>query len=167
MGRGIYGVIVITALLAGAGVETAQSSAAVIALPYRSATAQADPALESLVVALIAQERRAAGLRPLAVSTGLRGVSRDYGRELFARGFLSHRSPDGRDPLDRALAARIRFRRVGENLAYADDVRTAHTRLMASPPHRRNILSPAFGRLGVGVLSAGRGGVIVVQVFTD
>lgn len=166
MRRGIGGLIIITAFLA-AGAGTADSSAAVIPLPYRSTTAAADPVLEQLVVRLIDQERRAAGLRPLVVSAGLRAVSRRYGRELFARGFLTHRSQDGRDPLDRALAAGIPLRRVGENLAYAADVRTAHANLMASPPHRRNILSRAYGRIGVGVLNAGRRGVIVVQVFTD
>lgn len=167
MRRGIGGLIVIIALLGGAGAGTAHSSAAAIPLPYRSTTATEDPALESLIVQLIDQERRAVGLHPLLVSVHLRGVSRNYARELFARGFLTHRSQDGRDPLDRVVAAGVAFRRVGENLAYAADVYTAHRSLMASPPHRRNILSRAYGRIGVGVLNGGRGGVIVVQVFTD
>jgi uncharacterized protein YkwD len=55
---------------------------------------------------------------------------------------------------------------VGENLAYAPDVQTAHTELMASERHRQNILLPQFTLVGIAVLDGGPRGVIVVQNFS-
>ncbi|MGH2398971.1 MAG: CAP domain-containing protein [bacterium] len=152
----------------GAGVQAAPDpAAAVLKLPYRSLTAQTDGVLEELVLDLINRERRAAGVRPLAASTPLRTIARDHGRELFARGVLSHQAKDGRGVRKRFERAGIPFRIAGENVAYAEDIRTAHRELMDSSGHRRNILSPAFRRVGIGVLNAGEAGVVVVQNFSD
>jgi len=78
------------------------------------------------VLDLINRDRQAAGLRPLVASIPLRTVARDHGRELFARGILSHQARDGRSPRKRFDRAGIPFRFAGENVAYAEDVRTAH-----------------------------------------
>jgi uncharacterized protein YkwD len=140
---------------------------AVLKLPYRSVTAQTDDTLEQMVLDLTNRDRRAAGLRPLVASIPLRTVARDHGRELFAHGILSHQARDGRSPRDRFDRAGIPFRISGENVAYAEDVPTAHRRLMTSSGHRRNILSPAFRRVGIGVLNARGAGIVVVQDFAD
>lgn len=169
MGRLSAIVIAITAMAyVGVGVEAAPGPApAVLQLPYRSLIAQTDGLLEEIVLDLINRERRAAGVRPLAASTPLRAVARDHGRELFTRGVLSHQAKDGRGVRERFERTGIPFRVVGENVAYALDIRTAHRGLMESAGHRRNILSPAFRRVGIGVLNAGGAGVIVVQDFSD
>jgi len=111
--------------------------------------------------------RAVAGRRALAWDGTLRTVARDHGAEMFAFGFLSHRSRDGRLPWDRITNAGIRSRYVGENLAYAESVRAAQHLLMGSMEHRSNILSTNYHRIGIGVLDGGERGVIVVEDFTD
>ncbi len=137
------------------------------ALPYRLPSAQARADLELTVLNLMNQERVAEGLAPLVPHAGLRSVARVHGLEMFAYGYLSHRSRNGYTPAQRVLEQRVRVRLVGENLAYAPDVVTAHTALMASEDHRQNILSPLFSLVGIGVINGGSYGVIIVQDFSD
>jgi uncharacterized protein YkwD len=137
------------------------------ALPYRLPSAQARADLELAVLNLMNQERVAEGLAPLVPHAGLRSAARGHGLEMFAYGYFSHRSRNGYTPAQRILKQRVRVRLVGENLAYAPDVVTAQTALMASEDHRKNILSPQFGLVGIGVIDGGSYGVIIVQDFSD
>ena len=52
-------------------------------------------------------------------------------------------------------------------LALARTLDMAHTGLMNSPGHRANILNPAFGRVGIGILDGGRHGLMVTQTFRN
>ncbi len=143
------------------------ASPIVLPLPYRTSAAQVGFDLEIVVLNLVNKERVAAGLTPVMPHATMRAVARTHGAELFAAGILSHRSLDGRTPQQRVHDQQLRVRIVGENLAYAPDVRTAHDALMASTPHRHNILSTAYALVGIGVLDAGPYGMIVVQNFSD
>jgi hypothetical protein len=99
---------------------------------------------------LVNRERAAAGLAPLAADPELTEVARRHSVDMFARGYFSHHTPEGKDPFDRIRAADVRFRTAGENLALAPTLPDAHTGLMNSPGHRANILRPQFGRVGIG-----------------
>ncbi|HET7265340.1 MAG TPA: CAP domain-containing protein [bacterium] len=136
-------------------------------LPYRIAQAPASDAMETVMLTLLNQSRRAVGLRPLWANTTLRWVARTHGADMFAHGYLSHQSRDGRLPLDRIEGAGLSPWHIGENLAYARTVPDAHRLLMNSPGHRANILSPVYRRIGIGVMDGGADGVIVVEDFTD
>ncbi|KKR88441.1 MAG: SCP-like protein extracellular [Candidatus Gottesmanbacteria bacterium GW2011_GWA2_41_12] len=63
--------------------------------------------------------------------------------------------------------AGIFYTEAGENLAFAPNVNIAHAGLMNSPGHRANILSPDFGKVGIGVIDGGIYGEMFVQKFTD
>jgi uncharacterized protein YkwD len=136
-------------------------------LPYRINSAHGSLDLELTVLNLINQERVGAGLYPLMPHGTIRSIARAHGAEMFAAGVLTHRSLDGRTPVQRVAERQVRVRLVGENLAYAPDVQTAHEALMASWSHRQNILSADFSLTGIGVLDGGAYGVIVVQNFSD
>jgi uncharacterized protein YkwD len=137
------------------------------ALPVRVASAEPRPTLELTLLTLVNQERTQRGLAALAPHAGLRAAARAHGQEMFAHGFLSHRSLDGRTPAQRVAGQQVRVRMVGENLAYAPDVWNAHTELMASEGHRQNILFPQFQAVGIAVLDGGAHGIIVVEKFSD
>jgi uncharacterized protein YkwD len=125
------------------------------------------PDLEAQMLELVNQERAAAGLEPLAPDPELTEVARAHSADMFARGYFAHVSPDGQDPFDRMTRAGVTFRTAGENLALAPTVRVAHTGLMNSPGHRANILRPAFGRLGIGIVDGGYRGLMVSQEFRN
>jgi uncharacterized protein YkwD len=86
---------------------------------------------------------------------------------MLQRGYFSHITPEGFSPFDRLKAGKVAFGSAGENLALAPTLALAHQGLMNSPPHRANILNPAYRTVGIGVLDAGPYGVMVTQNFTD
>jgi uncharacterized protein YkwD len=53
---------------------------------------------------------------------------------------------------------------IGENVGVGSTIRSVHRALMDSRAHRRNILSRAFTRVGVGVVRSG-GRVWVTEIF--
>lgn len=56
------------------------------------------------------------------------------------------------------------WRTLGENVAYASSVAQAVAALEASPPHRANLLNPAFTSIAIGVVQRD-GRVWVTEVF--
>ena len=63
-----------------------------------------------------------------------------------------------------AIATDLRIDQAGENVALDVDIASAQDHLMASPPHRANLLDPSFNLAGFAVVRSG-GRVYVVQDF--
>lgn len=143
------------------------SSPHVYPLPVRVADSHIDEANETAVLNLVNRERVTAGLAPLMPHATMQSAARAHAQEMFASGYLTHLSRDGRTPRDRVLGLGVHVRVIGENLAYAADAHAAHAALMASEPHRRNILLPEYRLIGVAVVDGGPDGVIVVEDFSD
>ncbi len=142
-------------------------SKAFVDLRFKVSDARERPDLEAKMLALLNAERTMLGLKPLAADPELTKVARAHSRDMFARGYVSHSTPEHVDPFDRMREAHVRFLTAGENLALAPDLRQAHDGLMKSPGHRANILRPQFGRVGIGVLDGGRHGLMVTQNFRN
>jgi uncharacterized protein YkwD len=138
-----------------------------VELGYTVEALKPRPDLEAQMLELVNEERRAAGLRPLAPDPEMTEVARAHSADMFARGYFAHNSPEGLTPFDRMTRAGVTFRAAGENLALAPTVRVAHTGLMNSPGHRANILQPSFGRLGIGIMDGGYRGIMVSQEFRN
>lgn len=138
-----------------------------IALHTRVAQAEPRPDLEASMLDLVNDERTRRGLEPLAADPLLAELARAHSRDMFARGYFSHVTPDGRDLSERMRAAHLGYLAAGENLALAPTLAAAHTGLMHSPGHRANILRRQFGRVGIGVLDGGRQGLMVTQDFRN
>ncbi len=143
------------------------SSRESVRLSYTVADAPARPALESQMLELVNQERGKQGLPPLRADPELAAVARAHSRDMLARGYFAHVSPDGKDAFARMRDARATYRTAGENLAHAPTLPMAHQGLMNSPGHRANILRPAFGRVGIGIVDGGRRGLMVTQLFRN
>lgn len=123
--------------------------------------------LEASMLVMVNAERAKAGLKPLAADPELSNVARAHSKDMFARGYFSHDSPDGKDPFDRMKDANVKFLTAGENLALAQTLELAHKNLMNSPGHRENIMNPAYGRLGIGIQDGGFYGIMVSQEFRN
>lgn len=136
-------------------------------LPFSIPDAPARPALEAQMLVLVNQARREHGLNELRADPEAAEVARAHSRDMLANGYFSHVSPQGQTPFDRLRRAGVRYRAAGENLALAPRVTVAHEGLMNSPGHRANLLNPAFGRVGIGIVDAGRHGLMVTQKFRD
>ena len=138
-----------------------------VPLPFRVTQARERPDLEARMLELINAERVQRGLKPLQADPELTQVARAHSRDMFARSYFSHVSPDRVDPFDRMREAKVRYLIAGENLALARTLPAAHHALMESPGHRANILRPQFGRVGIGVLDGGAHGLMVTQNFRN
>lgn len=138
-------------------------------LPFRvpASGLAADPSGEAQLFALVNTERQRAGLQPLEWDPALAAVARQHAIEMFELGYFAHDSPITGSPFDRMSRAGIRYTAAGENLAFAPTVAVAHRGLMNSPGHRANILSPEFGRIGIGVIKNREFGLMVVQEFRN
>ncbi|MEO5562127.1 MAG: CvpA family protein [Chitinophagaceae bacterium] len=138
-----------------------------VSLTFKSDNAVVRPFLEIKMLELVNEERAKAGLKPVKADPELTRVARNHSQDMFKRGYFAHMNPDGQDPFDRMKASNVQFRAAGENLALAQTLEIAHINLMNSPGHRANILNPAFGRLGIGILDGGYYGLMISQEFRD
>ncbi len=138
-----------------------------INLRFKTSDFSPDPVAEQHMLALVNGERTKRGLRALRMDAALVALARAHSADMLRRGYFSHVTPDGLSPADRAAAAGIDYLILGENIAYAPDVDIAHTGLMNSPPHRANILSREFSRVGIGIEDAGLYGIMVTQDFEN
>lgn len=138
-----------------------------IPLRARVAVPRERPDLEAQMLVLVNAERASQGLKPLRADPELARVAQAHGRDMFARAYFSHYTPEGKDLGDRMRQAKLGYFTAGENLALAPTLGAAHQGLMHSPGHRANILRPQFGRLGVSVLDGGVQGLLVTQNFRN
>lgn len=110
-------------------------------------------AVEGLLAA-INRARGERGLPPVAPAVELAAAAMDHARDMVARGFVAHRSPDGGQPADRARRRRYDFRVIGENLAAGlrspEDVVQGWT---DSPGHAAIMYGADFREVGVGYLA--------------
>ena len=130
------------------------TQAAAPAPPPPAAPAQLDRAGQ--VLALVNQERAAAGCAPLAADQGLTAVATAHSEDMRDRSFFNHVNPSGQSPFDRADAAGVSAR--AENIARGQAGPAAvMDSWMNSPGHRANILDCGLRRLGVGIADGGSG----------
>lgn len=122
-----------------------------VSRPLSQAPPQTQQQAEAALLELVNRDRRLAGIAPLLEMPELSHMARAHSEEMRDSRFFAHVSPRTGRLVDRAEAAGIAFRRIGENIAIGDDVQQAQYALMRSPGHRLNLLDPEFTRVGIGV----------------
>jgi len=122
-------------------------------------------ALAHRLAELVNAERAKEGLKPLAWDDRLAAVALAHCQDMRDNRFFGHESKRTGKVADRVARARIPNRGVAENLARGRTIAICHSALMASKPHRENILNPDFTHLGVGLLPCDDGRLLCTQVF--
>lgn len=111
------------------------------------------PAAVERLVQAVNRARAGRGLSAVVPTQELAAAAMAHGRDMVARGFFAHQSPDGKDAGDRAHRQNYRYRQIGENLAAGDadpmDVVQGWT---DSPGHAAVMYDPRFRELGVAYL---------------
>src|SRR5271156_3424316 len=115
-----------------------------------------DPQAEHVLLDLANQARAQAGAPALTLDAGLCQAARTHAEAMFAARQLSHQI-DGEPSLPQRLgsATRTNLDQEGENVALDYDAADGHKHLMLSPPHRANLLNPAYNVVGLGVVRSG------------
>jgi uncharacterized protein YkwD len=115
-------------------------------------------AAAAATLCLLNRERADRGLRPLAGDSLLAQAAREHSEDMVRHSYFEHTSPDGRTVQDRIRAtgwANGRAVSTGENIEWGLAKKATPQAIvktwMASPPHRADILRPAFTQIGVGI----------------
>jgi len=121
---------------------------------------------EKMMYDLINQERAKAGLKPLEIDMRLVESARAKSRDMIANNYFSHTSPTwgGFSVIIRQFAGND-YSYLGENLAGAPSVSGAHSNLMKSDGHRKNILGYNYTHIGIGIVDGGPYGKMFTQHF--
>lgn len=109
------------------------------------------------LVAWINDTRAGAGLAGLTAHPDLGQRAQAWADHLARTGQLAHSEHPAQ-----LLAA---WTTTGENVGVASTLRAAHDQLVGSPPHRANLLAPAYTSVGVGVATDAAGTLWVVELF--
>lgn len=138
-----------------------------VSLGFSLAKVSENEKVEEEMLGLVNSEREKAGLRPLVMDEKLRQVARLHSKDMFARGYFSHYTPELVSPFDRMINFGVIFVTAGENLALAPNAMVAMAGFMQSEGHKKNILSPTFEKVGIGAIDGGVYGIMFAQEFTD
>ena len=134
-----------------------------------SARAREIESLEQQCLDEVNRVRKRNGLQQLALLEELLPVARAYSRRMAEERFFSHDDPEGRSVKERIEEAAIKWRMVGENLAYSsghvNPVAASLHGWMGSPGHRANILDPNFSLTAIGVWIREDGTVYFTEIF--
>jgi uncharacterized protein YkwD len=123
--------------------------------PFAHSTpGQASPRrLGAALRCLVNRQRRRYGLALLADAPALDHVAQRFAADMQRRGYFSHVSPEGRRLRDRVRP--VGLQASGEVIAWGcgEGATPAAAVLgwLASPPHRRVLLSPRYTVVGAGV----------------
>jgi uncharacterized protein YkwD len=145
------------ALPAPAGAQAADCGVAADYVPNAGNLAEVGQA----TVCLLNNERAAQRLRPVVEAPGLTQPSRAYSARMVAESFFAHESPDGGTLVDRLTGAGYIAPdgdwTVGENIAWGQGhlatPRNIVAAWMASPGHRKNVLTGEYTEIGLGVVT--------------
>ena len=149
------------------GPDPVQPQPSAPSAPASTANAQAatkaavDATLQLLVAAQINAVRRSYGRSRLALSSALTRAGSEHARQLALAGYFSHDWSDG-TPFGTWIRrfyspAGARRWSAGENLAWSTPAVTAQQAVkmwLASPEHRRILLSKTWRQVGLGVVRA-------------
>lgn len=113
---------------------------------------------EEKLFALVNQARENHDRRPLRLSQTLSRKAHRHSARMADEGTIFHHSCLS------CLLSSWDWDAIGENVGVGSTVRSVHRALMDSSSHRRNILSRAFTKVGVGVVRSG-GRVWVTEIF--
>ena len=117
------------------------------------------------VLAALNHDRKSHNLSELAIDPTLNLAALAKAQDMVGQNYFAHTSPEGTEPWYWFKALGYDYAYAGENLAQGfKDAQELEARLMASPTHRANILSPFYSQVGLAVVNL-NDTTIVVQMF--
>lgn len=108
------------------------------------------------VVDLVNKERSSRGLKPVVFNSELSKVATIKSQDMIDKNYFDHNSPTYGSPFEMMREFGVAYTSAGENIAMGQKTpQQVMNSWMNSDGHRKNILSPDFTELGVGIYSNG------------
>jgi uncharacterized protein YkwD len=150
------GIFVVLLLLSGTIPASAQRSDADGQWHSFKSSPNYDVQAEAVLLQMANQARAEAGVPPLQLDEGLTNAARKHSQAMARAHKIGHQMEGEPGLLARFSAAtQLTLEREGENVALDQDARGAAEGLMASAPHRHNLLDPGFNVVGMGAVREG------------
>lgn len=131
--------------------------------------AEENPAATEEIVQLTNTYRQGLGLNSLSVNPRLTQAAIDRARDILAKQYFNHVSPDGRKFSDWVKDVGYKYFYVGENLAIDfNNSQEVFEAWLKSDGHRQNLERPEYQEIGVASLQGefnNRPTAVVVQLF--
>lgn len=120
---------------------------------------------EEMMANLLNLDRQRYGLSALPIDAELCRIARIKSADMRDGGYFAHESPTYGDV--RAMLRRFgyTFAAAGENIAHHANVDKAQAAFMSSQGHRAAILSSAWTKVGIGIVTDANGFVYATQIF--
>lgn len=122
---------------------------------------------EQEMLKLINEARAQNNVPALSIDMQVTNVARLKSQDMIDNNYFSHNSPKYGSPFDMMKSFGIKYTQAGENIAGNQNVQNAHNALMNSPGHRKNILSPDYTHIGIGIKGGGPYGNMFTQMFVS
>ena len=114
---------------------------------------------------LLNSDRKQYNLPALTLDPALSSIARVKSQDMLTGGYFAHTSPTYGDVRDMLTHFGYPYTAAGENIARYGSIEKAQAALMSSPGHRRNILSTAYQKVGIGIALSAQGHVYLTQIF--
>lgn len=112
--------------------------------------------VEQDLLQLANQSRQRAGASSLVLDSGLTAAARAHAQAMLEAHQLSHQFSGESALMQRLVAtSNLQLDQAAENVALDYSAQGGHEHLMLSPPHRGNLLNPAYNVVGLGVVRSG------------
>ena len=160
-GRKAAAFLLAVALTAAASASLAGNDAS-FAGHYTSASLSAQ---EQTAGNLLNSDRARYNLAPLAVDPALCRIARIKSQDMRDNQYFAHTSPTYGDVRSMLRRFGYDFSSAGENIAHHASVEKAQAAFLSSPGHRKNIMSTAYTKVGLGVAIGSAGDVYLTQIF--
>ena len=127
-------------------------------------------AADSAIVREINSVRASRGLPRLIPTASLERAATRHTADMLSHDRISHSASNG-TRFNTRMRRILPFRAFGETIAWAENEQASPSAIvrlwLASPPHRLELLSRAFRRIGVGIGSRQVGGQRIVAITAD
>ena len=160
-GRKAAAILLAVTLTSAAGASLAASDSS-FAGHYTTASLSAQ---EQTAGNLLNSDRACYGLAPLVIDPELCRIARIKSQDMLGNQYFAHTSPTYGDVRSMLRQFGYAYTAAGENIAHHATVEKAQAAFLSSPGHRKNILSSAYTRVGLGVAVDAKGYVYLTQIF--
>lgn len=120
----------------------------------------------TLVLYLLNSIRSNYGVGSLYLDKNLNNLAQNYSAIQIQNNYVGHIDRQGNNPNQRAAMAGI-LEGVGENLAMNNNLTQAQLMLQRSPAHLKNMVNPAWTRVGLGIAQNGNQFYYLTEEFSS
>ena len=114
---------------------------------------------------LLNSDRARYNLAPLAIDPVLCRIARLKSEDMRDNQYFAHTSPSYGNVRQMLTQFGYPYTAAGENIAHHATIEKAQAAFLSSPGHRKNIMSSAYTKVGLGVAIDDKGFVYLTQIF--